>query len=171
FGLNTPHIRQGPVQVPGLRPVGVEDIQKVEFLPPELGGKPGQNPGADGIAAYIQDAGPARILKNRQNLRIQGGNVRHAAAGGDDHPDSGSLQPPGLLIGAEIGVYNVQIRQSGLPARACQLQGQIHGVLRLTAAVVTGDNLYAFQYSRTSSWPFRTRMAPWARESISSSPG
>ena len=135
FGLDALHVGQGPVYIPGLRPVGIEDVQKVKFLPLNLGGKASQNPGADGVAADVQDAGPAPVLKHGQNCRVDGGNVRYAAAGGDDDPDAGGLQPLGLLIGAEIGIDNVQIGQDGFFALRCQPESQVYGVLGFSAAV------------------------------------
>ena len=108
-----PACRPGPGLHSGLRPVGIEDVQKVQIPPLNLGGKASQNPGADGVAADVQDAGPAPVLKHGQNCRVDGGNVRPPPQGGDDDPDAGGLQPLGLLLGTEIGVDNVQIGQDG----------------------------------------------------------
>ena len=85
----------------------------------------------------------AVVLKNPQNCRIDGRNIRHAVAGGDDHFHAGLFQPFPLFIGAEIGVDNIQIGQGGSFAFFRHGQSQIDRKFRFSASVVAGDDLDA----------------------------
>ena len=140
-GLNGAEVGGGALCVPHLWPVGVEDEDQLVILLYDLGLKPGQHPGAHRIAADIQDAPDLPVLQNGQQLRRQGGDIRvRTGLGGGNHPHTGFFQEGPPLPRAAIGVDDIQIRQHYLFPLSGQRQGQIDGDLRLSGAVVAGED-------------------------------
>ena len=140
-GLDAAQRRERLFKVVRLGTVGVDDEQEVKILRVQLVNEARQHMRADGVAADVDDARPALVLKQRQDRRVDRGHIHRAAAGADDHADARLAQALGLLIGAEIGVYDVKVGQRQLFVRSREAQRQIDGIFGLARAVVAGDDL------------------------------
>ena len=52
--------------------------------------------------------------------------------------DTRSFQFPGAVLGAEVGIDDIQVRNADLFAFACQMQRIVDGDIGLAAAIMPG---------------------------------
>ena len=114
------------------------------------------------VAAHVDDREQVGLVGDGVNVLGQGGKVDVGAGEvGADQSDSRLFQFCLRVLGAEVGVHNVDVGNGHLFPRGFHPKGQIDGDVGLAASVMAGQKHDAFEIQTRSSF-----LVKWLKKAL-----